>query len=272
MNTKDLDLGEIKMKYRLFFGSVVLTILLITFQQVAGQYRNPYNGVNHTSQLAKFYDMTRTWNSDLYKAMSRYQATKDRLKDLAHSYGGSSRAGSTRTTAPANGSSTPSAPSASETRRYPITATDFKPVGARLVPDQFADSPPGLTSEQRESLRTLSNQFLTAYEGAARKNNIANAMTFLLGASLQVVTGKEVSDAEGEQMIVAFNNTMGATPQFVSMTPRDKQILYESAVVMAGMIVLFQTQGVEQKDIAMQSQAKELSRAVLNHFLGFEAR
>src|SRR5262245_13402033 len=141
----------------LLLGSVIFAIPLSSFQQVAGQYRNPYNGVSHTSQLAKFYD-------------------------------------------------------------------------------------------------------------------VANAMTFLLGVSLLVLTGKEVSDAESEQMIAAFNDTMGATPQFVSMTPRDKQILYESAVVMGGMIALLHSQGAEQKDTAMQSDAKELSRAVVKHFLGLEAR
>jgi len=45
----------------LFLGSVA--ILIIIFQPAAGQYRNPYNVVSHTSQLAKFYYMTRTWNT-----------------------------------------------------------------------------------------------------------------------------------------------------------------------------------------------------------------
>jgi hypothetical protein len=254
----------------LFLGSVA--ILFILFQPAAGQYRNPYNGVSHTSQLAKLYDMTRTWNSNLFTAMSRYQATKDRLRDLARSYGASSRAGSTRITAPANGRTTPAAASESAIRKYPITATDFKPVGGRLLPDQIANLTPGLTGKQREGLRTLSNQYLAAFEREARKNNIANAMTFLLEASLYVLTGKEVPDAESDQIIAAFNDTMGATPQFVSMSPRDKQILYESAVITGGMIAFLHSQGAEQKDIAMQSQAKDLAIAVVKHFLGIEAR
>ena len=93
------------------------------------------------------------------------------------------------------------------------------------------------------------------------------AMTFLLVASLFVLTGKEVSDVESEQMIAAFNDTMGSTPQFVSMSPRDKQILYESAVVTGGMIALLHSQGAEQKDAAMQSDARNMSIAVVKHFL-----
>lgn len=33
----------------LMLGSAVIAILLIVFQQGAGQYRNPYNGVSHTT-------------------------------------------------------------------------------------------------------------------------------------------------------------------------------------------------------------------------------
>ena len=253
--------------------SVVFAILLSAFQPVAGQYRNPYNGVSHSSQLAKFYDMTRTWNSNLFDAMSRYQATKDRLKELARANGGSSRAATTpRNTPSVNSSNNPAARSAPAIRQYPITATDFKPVAARIVPDQFANSIPGLSLEQREALRALSDQFLTAFEGEARKNNVANAMALLIAMSLQVLTEKEVSDDESKQMIVALNNALGATPQFASMTPQDKQIVYESAIVMGGIIATLNIQGAQQNDFAMQSQAREISRAVVKNLLGIEAR
>jgi uncharacterized protein DUF6683 len=253
-------------------ASVVFAILLITYQQVAGQYTNPYNGVSHSSQLAKFYDMTRTWNSNLWGAMNQVQETKNRLKDLARSNGGSSRAAPPRATAPAYGSNHPAARSAPAIRQYPITATDFKPLAPRLAPDLFANSIPGLTLEQREALRALSNQFLTAFESEARKNNVANAMALLLAMSLQVLTGKEVSDAESKQMIVALNNTLGATPNFASMTPQDKQLVYETAIVMGGIIATLNIQGAQQNDFALQSQAREISRAVVKNLLGIEAR
>jgi uncharacterized protein DUF6683 len=252
--------------------SIVFAILLSSFKPVAGQYRNPYNGVSHSSQLAKFYDMTRTWNSNLFDAMSRYQATKDRLKELARANGGSSRATTPRATPQAYSSNNPAARSAPAIRQYPITATDFKPIAARIVPDQFANSIPGLSLEQREALRALSNQFLTAFEGEARKNNIANAMALLIAMSLQVLTEKEVSDDESKQMIVALNNALGATPQFASMTPQDKQIVYESAIVMGGIIATLNIQGAQQNDLAMRSQAREISRAVVKNLLGIEAQ
>src|SRR5688572_19229433 len=102
-------------------GSVVFAILLSAFQPVAGQYRNPYNGVSHSSQLAKFYDMTRTWNSNLWSAMNQVQETKNRLNNLARANGGSSRAAAAQRTPPqAYSSNTPAARSAPAIRQYPI--------------------------------------------------------------------------------------------------------------------------------------------------------
>jgi hypothetical protein len=71
----------------MFVGSVVFAILLNAFQPAAAQYTNPYNGVSHSSQIAKFYDMTSTWNSNLWSAMNRVEATKNRLNSLARSNG-----------------------------------------------------------------------------------------------------------------------------------------------------------------------------------------
>src|SRR5262245_28641393 len=68
---------------------------------------------------------------------------------------------------------------------YPITATDFRPVGGRLVPDEWSRNAQG-TAEQKEMLRNMSNQFLDTFEKAARKNNIAGSFAFLASASLMV--------------------------------------------------------------------------------------
>jgi hypothetical protein len=260
------------MRARIRYLLVVFSILLSAFQPVAGQYVNPYNGVSHSSQIAKFYDMTRTWNSNLFDAMSRYQATKDRIKDLARANGGQSRAAASRATSPTHGSYSSATRPAPAVRHYPITATDFKPVGARIVPDQFANSIPGLRLDQREVLRTLSNQIITAFEGEARKNNVANAMAMLIGMSVQTLSGKEVSDGEIKQMILALNNALGATPQFASMTPQDKQVVYESAIVLGGIIATLNIQGAQQNDPTMQSQAREISRAVVKNLLGVDAQ
>ena len=254
---------RVQIRYSLV-GLVIFAFLLGAFQPAAAQYTNPYNGVSHSTQIAKFYDMTSTWNSNLWSAMNRVEATKNRLNSLARSNGGSGP----RANWPAYGS----ARTAPATRQYPITATDFKPAGARIAPDQFAKSIPGLTREQMAALSTLANQFITGFESAARKNNVANAVATLLAMSLQTLTGREVSDAESRQMIAALNNTLAANPQFISMAPQDKQLMYETAIIMSGLIITAQTAGAQQNDSVMLSQARELSRGVLKNLLGVEVR
>jgi hypothetical protein len=236
----------------LFVGSAVIAILLGVFQRAAAQ----------SNSYSHMLTVTSTLNANFYREMNRYQETTNRLKKMTQSYGNSSQA------APGNGSARPAA----QFRQYPITATDFKPIFPRMAPDLLANAKPGLTREQKEAVKALGNQYLTAFESQARKNNVANAMTFLVGVSLLVVTGKEISDAESDQMILAFNNALAATPAFLTMPPRDKQILYEEAVVIGGLIAFTNQQGVEQKNPALQAEAKEISRAMIKNFLGFDVR
>src|SRR5215475_12152392 len=211
----------------LFVGSSVIAILLGIFQQAAAQ----------SNSYSHMLTVTSTLNGNFYREMNHYQETTNRLKQMTQSYGTSSQA------APGYGSAGRAAPF----RQYPITATDFRPVFPRMAPDLVANAKPGLTREQKEAVKALGNQYLTMFESQARKNNVANAMTFLVGVSLLVNTGKELSERESDQMILAFNNALAATPAFLTMPLRDKQILYEEAVVIGGLIAFTYQQGIEQK-------------------------
>src|SRR4051812_14988683 len=80
-------------------------------------------------------------------------------------------------------------------RQYPITATDFRGTSSYLLPDQIANSAQNLTPEQRDATRTLYTNILQSFERGARKNNMANAFAFAVGASIQVVDGRQLSEA-----------------------------------------------------------------------------
>src|SRR5262249_25655698 len=54
-------------------------------------------------------------------------------------------------------------------RQYPITSTDFRPLGGRLMPDEMSRKTQG-TAEEKDQIRTLSNQFIDALEKEGRKN------------------------------------------------------------------------------------------------------
>ncbi len=126
------------------------------------------------------------------------------------------------------------------------------------------------TAEEKALVRSLSNQFLDAFEKEGRKNNLANSFAWLSSISMQIVTGRELTDAEEQQLISGFNNSIGYTPQFVSMAARDKQVLHESAVVSGGMMALLHTQGKEHNDAKMQADARTMAKAVLGYFFGVQ--
>lgn len=152
-------------------------------------------------------------------------------------------------------------------RQYPMTATDFRPASSRIMPDEISRTSTG-TAEEKEQLRTLSNQFIDALEREGRKNNIANSFAFLTSISMQIVIGRDLSDAEEQQLISGFNSSLAYSPPFNSMTARDKQVLYESAIIAGGMTAFLHAQGKEHNDAKMQSDARTMAKAVLVSLFG----
>jgi hypothetical protein len=152
-------------------------------------------------------------------------------------------------------------------RQYPITSTDFRPLGGRLMPDEISRTAQG-TAEEKEQIRTLSNQFLDALEKEGRKNNLANSFAFLTSISMQIVLRRDLTEAEEQQLISGFNTSLASSPQFGPMNARDKQVLYESAIIAGGMIAFLDAQGKQIKDAKMQSDAQTMAKAVLTSLFG----
>jgi hypothetical protein len=214
-------------------GSAALVILLSIFQQAAAQtnsYTSMLNTISNANQA--FWTQQNSYNNNLYRM----------------SHGNSYQA--------------PATP-----RHYPITATDFRPIFQWMAPDLVANSQPGLTPEQKEGLKAFANQTLTEFEARYRKNNVAIAMTYLFSVSYMVNTGHSLSGTECDQWTMAFNNALAANVDFITMSPRDKQLEYEQAVVIGGMIAFLN----EQENPAQQSAAREMARTTLRN-LGFNAR
>jgi hypothetical protein len=151
--------------------------------------------------------------------------------------------------------------------QYPITATDFYSLPVRVMPDHLANEQAALTPEQKTVMRVMYSQLLDDFEKLNRKNNMAAALTFAVRASLLAVYGKQLSQAEIDQLGWNFNSVLAATPQFITMAPNEKQALYESLIITGGTITVLQTEGVQQNNLAMQAQATELGQAVLKQWL-----
>jgi hypothetical protein len=151
--------------------------------------------------------------------------------------------------------------------QYPITATDFYSLPVRVMPDQLVNEQAALTPEQKTVMRVMYFQLLDDFEKLNRKNNMAAALTFAVRASLLAVYGKQLSQAEIDQLGWNFNSVLAATPQFITMSPQEKQVLYESLIIMGGTITVLQTEGMQQNNLVMQVQATELGQAVLKQWL-----
>src|SRR5262249_43903585 len=170
-------------------GSFVL-VLAVAQQTAAQQYYDSFS---------KMVSMTSMWQSNFYNDIIRVNAARGSFKEIA----GASRITQQdvqnlckpfpcgNETALNRAPSLPGAPPATAKSpgvqaQYQKTATDFRPVGSRIMPDEISRSSQG-NADDKALLRTLSNQFLDAFEKEGRKNNIAYSFAFLTGVSLQIV-------------------------------------------------------------------------------------
>jgi hypothetical protein len=154
-------------------------------------------------------------------------------------------------------------------QQVPITATDFKPTRARLLPAEWAHGMPGLTPKQRAGLVAANNQFLDNFERLGRKNNVASSCALLACVSLEVVKGQQASNSDAEILTNAFNYRLVNSPQFVSLSPKNKQFMYEWNIIEGGWIAYCYAQGMRERNVQAQQQARGQAQTVLK-FLGID--
>jgi len=206
-----------------------------------GSYHNPYTGANWNNPMSSLAD-TMIWSSIQRKV------AEDAIQKR---YGQGNPAPTTQ------GSSQPAAP------KHPITASDFKPAETRLLPDKLIDSNKDLTEEQRKGLRTLYQTGFREFEKRVRKNNVANAMAFVFGASMEIVAGKEGTDADFKMLVNALNDLLADSPKFKTLSAREKQTMYEACIITGTMMIALKQLGAQQNNDDMKKQAKELAQSVL---------
>jgi len=255
----------------------LLLPLLATFLLLASSLQ--IDAEEYYNSFSKMMSMTSMWQNNFYNDIIRTNAARGSFPELANASritqqeiqnlckpfpcGNESTFNSPPPQTPTN--QAPIAPP-----QAPITATDF-PAGGRIMPDEIARTAEG-SREEKEALRTLSNQILNLFEAQGRPNNIANSFAFLVEVSLKIAIGKEVSDPEEALLISSFNNSLANIPQFLSMPAHDKQILNESAIIAGGLMDFLSEQGKQNNDAQMQTQASDMSKAVIAHFFGVQLK
>lgn len=235
----------------LWLGIFSLLLVIATPTESRAQYTNPYTGTTWNNPMSSYLDTViqhRIQSRMLERQIGvRYGVRRRDSGPVRHAAGRTPKI------------STPS---------FPIEATDFRPTVRRLLPNVLAESTPGTNAEQKQALSNIYNLSLDAFEKEARKNNVAYALTFLLGASLQIVTGQEIPDQEAEQLAHEVNEALAAAPEFQRLSAKEKQAIYEVCVITGGFMMTLHQLAVEQRDDRLKQQAKDLAQSIVSGFLG----
>ncbi len=190
------------------------------------------------------------WHSAYQNPMSNWSAymydqnVKRHLRNRA-----SQGTGTASAVAPAN---TTTAASASP--KAPITATDFArdPNGKDVVAQFIAATqlPPADGTKLATALRAT----MTQLGSELRKDNVANAMTLLIGLCYTVLEKPGFDSSRADDLIPAVNDALAASPQFKALAAVDRQNMYDSMLLSTAIIAIVH-QGDKQasKNIARQS-------------------
>ncbi len=165
----------------------------------------------------------------------------------------------------------PAAPKATAAAyRFPITATDFRPAGPRNAPEMLASG--AANPKDRQQLVEAGRSIHKAIEATPgfRRNNLAAAMTVLLGVSLQVTYGVEFDDAQSQAIVRQFNDVLGDLPAHKALDAAQRTQMYDAFIVIGGFIAGIAHEGAASGNAEMVSQAKSMARDALAQF-GFRS-
>lgn len=158
------------------------------------------------------------------------------------------------------GGSTPSA------FKYPINKTDFVFQGQ---PSQQKNC--GALTQDAAAARQLTDVCLAAYQEVLklpifRKNNLSDALTLLIVASLQVKTDQEFSDEESVALERSINDLLVNSGIMTKMKSADIQALYELSIMFSGLVIGIYQNGKETNDQEVIDSAKSMAQGFLEVF------
>ena len=150
--------------------------------------------------------------------------------------------------------------------KFPITASDFKPAGPRRAPEQLAES--ATNPKDRQDIAKAGRDMHRAIEGMAdfRKNNVAAAMALLVGVSVQVLKGVELTNAQSVELMHGLNDQLASLDGFKALSAEDRTRMYDAFIVIGGFIAGIAQAGAETRNRELQEQARAMSRDALARF------
>ncbi len=158
----------------------------------------------------------------------------------------------------------------------PLSVSSFRTVGGPIMPRRVSEAVRGLDAEGRRQLEASLLLLLKQYEQALDrkddqelKNNLAAAYNFLFGAAWRVLKeGQELSAGQQQILLRQFNAAFSLGFQDRRLSDREKQELYESAVLAGSIILGLASEGRESRQPALQRAARDLADALLRRLMG----
>ena len=150
--------------------------------------------------------------------------------------------------------------------KHPLSATDFKPAGARTVPQQLSAAV--TDGNDRRQFEAACRDILATIEKTPgfRKNNLAAAMTVLLGVSLQVVKQIEIPDAESQEFMRGLNDQLAPLPAFAAMSAEKRTQVYDTMVIVGGLIAGIAQNAADTQNREMAALAQQMAKDALAQF------
>jgi hypothetical protein len=148
-----------------------------------------------------------------------------------------------------------------------LSATDFSPVSKRSTPEQFTAHVK--TPQERAQVIDMCSTILQTIEAqpGVRKNNLSTALTLFMGISLQVSTGRELSEAESDGLQRTINDVLSDTPALKAMSNDKRTGAYDAFMITGGLIAAMAQNAAESGNAAELAQAKDLAKQSLTLFL-----
>ena len=243
-----------------------LLIPAVAPQSARAQYaNNPYRNystnpfVNSNLKLS----FQRSWRANHLRLLGRGE-----VADRMEGRGG-------RSSAPAPRAQTTPAPRSATPPLAPLSATSFTPVGPPSMPQRLAEKLTQLPREQRAEMASFFGELLRLYEtrvagvkGNPPKHNVAGALAYLVAASHFVTEGAELGDAREQELLRQLNDVLAGLDEFKRLGAKERQEVYEAAVISGGFVLALLQQAREENDAAKAEQAKQLAAELLKDLFG----
>ena len=153
----------------------------------------------------------------------------------------------------------------------PLSVSSFRTVGNPIMPRRLASGVTGLDADTRRQLEAALMTLLREYEqlldrndDPRLKNNLAGAFNYLFTSSYRALKGGGLTSEQQKSMLMQINAGFALGLKERRLSDREKQELYESAVLSGSIILGLYNEGRDKE----QKTARELARALLEQLMG----